>query len=197
MSAPSSGWRWIADPVVLGQRPSALGDPVGQREVADVVQQPGGVGELAFLRRSSRPTGPCRARTARPPRRGARRAGRGYRASASARRAPPTTARHIAGHGCGPGRADGPCRRTRTPRRARRRCRRKPTSGRCRRPPPPARTFSAMAGQDRVTPEIPRSSAAEQPAERREDQKADRDVDDAPRARPAIDAGLSAGRGRR
>ena len=49
MSAPSSGWRWIADPVLVGQRPAALGDTVREREVPDVVQQSGGVGKLLLL----------------------------------------------------------------------------------------------------------------------------------------------------
>ena len=49
MSAPEHRVALDRRPVLVGQRPAALGDPVRKREVADVVQQPRGVRELALL----------------------------------------------------------------------------------------------------------------------------------------------------
>ena len=51
MSAPNSGWRWIAaQSSSVSVRP-ALGHPIREREVTDVVQQTRGVGQLALGRR--------------------------------------------------------------------------------------------------------------------------------------------------
>ena len=53
MSAPELGMALDRHPVLLGQRAPPLGDPVRQREAPDVVQQAGGVGQLALLGRHS------------------------------------------------------------------------------------------------------------------------------------------------
>ena len=53
MSAPELRVALDRRPVLVGQRPAALGDPIRQREVADVVQQPRRVRELALLLASS------------------------------------------------------------------------------------------------------------------------------------------------
>ena len=58
-----SGWRRIAAPVGVEQLAAALHDAVGQRELADVVQQAGRVGELLLALATSRAARRCRART--------------------------------------------------------------------------------------------------------------------------------------
>ena len=83
-------------PILVGQRPPPLGDAIRQREVADVVQQPGGVRQL-LLSCSLIPTDSAMSRANRATAAACRAARcHGCRARAAGRQARPRTARRTA-----------------------------------------------------------------------------------------------------
>ena len=76
-------------PVLVGQD-LGVQDPVGQRELADVVQQAGGMDDFLLVLVGSRAPWPAPSRSARPRRRGARSSGRAGRASRRASTSTPS-----------------------------------------------------------------------------------------------------------